>query len=386
VYFWVAILYKIAGLSTAISTYFAYFCYDTCHRSFVDQSTMQLADFSYDLPDQLIARYPLAERSASRLLLLNAQGVEDRMVRDLPDLLNAGDLLVLNDTRVIKARMHGSKASGGLVEMLVERITGECTALAHLRASNAPKAGQTLRFAQGALQVTVQGRQDNLFMVEFDQPVLPALEQYGELPIPPYFNRAADASDDSRYQTVFNDPAKAASVAAPTAGLHMDDVLLAQLAAKGVERAFVTLHVGAGTFQPVRTSDITQHHMHSEWGDVPAETVAKIAETRARGGKVIAVGTTATRALESAAKACDTANGGVLAAWSGETNIFIYPSYQFAVVDRLMTNFHLPESTLLMLVSALAGREAVMAAYHHAIAQQYRFFSYGDAMLIDRAD
>lgn len=347
---------------------------------------MQLADFSYDLPDQLIARYPLAERSASRLLLLNAQGVQDRMVRDLPDLLNAGDLLVLNDTRVIKARMHGSKASGGLVEMLVERITGECTALAHLRASNAAKAGQTLSFAQDALQVTVQGRQDNLFMVEFDQPVLPALEQYGELPIPPYFNRAADASDDSRYQTVFNDPAKAASVAAPTAGLHMDDALLAQLAAKGVERAFVTLHVGAGTFQPVRTSDITQHHMHSEWGDVPAETVAKIAETRARGGKVIAVGTTATRALESAAKACDTANGGVLAAWSGETNIFIYPSYQFAVVDRLMTNFHLPESTLLMLVSALAGREAVMAAYQHAIAQQYRFFSYGDAMLIDRAD
>jgi S-adenosylmethionine:tRNA ribosyltransferase-isomerase len=384
--FWVAILYKIAVLSTRHCSYFSYFCYDTRYRSFVDQPTMQLADFSYDLPDQLIARYPLAERSASRLLLLNAQGIQDRMVRDLPDLLSAGDLLVLNDTRVIKARMHGQKASGGLVEMLVERITGECTALAHLRASNAAKAGQILSFAQGALHVTVQGRQDNLFMVEFDQPILPALEQYGELPIPPYFNRAADASDDSRYQTVFHDPAKAASVAAPTAGLHIDDALLAQLDAKGIERAFVTLHVGAGTFQPVRTSDITQHHMHSEWGDVPAETVAKIAETRARGGKVIAVGTTATRALESAAKACDTANGGTLAAWSGETNIFIYPSYQFAVVDRLMTNFHLPESTLLMLVSALAGREAVMAAYYHAIAQQYRFFSYGDAMLIDRAD
>ena len=346
---------------------------------------MQLADFSYDLPDHLIARYPLPERSASRLLVLSATGEpQDRMVRELPELLQAGDLLVLNDTRVIKARLHGQKASGGAVEMLVERIVTPTTALAHLRASNAPKAGQVLSFAQGQIHVTVHGRQDNLFEVAFDQPILPVLEQYGELPIPPYFNRAADESDDTRYQTVFHDPSKAASVAAPTAGLHIDDALLAALDAKGIERSFVTLHVGAGTFQPVRTNDITQHQMHSEWGEVPAATVAKIAETRERGGKVIAVGTTATRALESAAKACDTAGGGALAAWSGETNIFIYPSYQFQVVDRLMTNFHLPESTLLMLVSALAGRERMLAAYQHAIAQEYRFFSYGDAMLIDR--
>lgn len=348
---------------------------------------MQLADFSYHLPEHLIARYPLPERSASRLLCLPAQGgVQDLMVRDLPDLLRAGDLLVLNDTRVIKARLHGQKSSGGAVEMLVERVTGEKTALAHLRASNAPKAGQTLQFAKGALSVTVQGRQNNLFMVEFDQSVLTALEQYGELPIPPYFNRAADASDDARYQTVFHDPNKAASVAAPTAGLHLDHALLTQLAAKGVECAFVTLHVGAGTFQPVRTTDITQHQMHHEWGEVPAATVAKIAATRARGGHVVAVGTTATRALESAAKACKMASGGTLAAWSGETDIFIYPSVKFQVIDRLMTNFHLPESTLLMLVSALAGRERVMHAYQHAIAQDYRFFSYGDAMLIDRVE
>ncbi|MFZ3194464.1 MAG: tRNA preQ1(34) S-adenosylmethionine ribosyltransferase-isomerase QueA [Moraxellaceae bacterium] len=346
---------------------------------------MQLADFSYDLPDHLIARYPLPERSASRLLYLPKTGAaQDLTVKALPDLLGPGDLLVLNDTRVMKARLHGRKPSGGQVEILVERVLTEQTALAHIRSSHAPKAGAVLLLADGQVEVTVLGRRENLFEVQFSQPILAVLEHYGELPIPPYFNRQADESDASRYQTVFNDPNKTASVAAPTAGLHIDQALLTALQAKGVQIAYVTLHVGAGTFQPVRSSDITQHQMHSEWGEGPAETVAKIAATRAAGGQVIAVGTTATRALESAAKACGVADGEPLSAWSGETNIFIYPSYQFQVIDRLMTNFHLPESTLLMLVSALAGRERMMAAYQHAIAAEYRFFSYGDAMLIDR--
>lgn len=346
---------------------------------------MQLADFSYDLPDHLIARYPLPERSASRLLYLPSAGdVQDLTVKALPDLLNAGDLLVLNDTRVMKARLQGRKSSGGQVEVLVERVLAEQTTLAHVGASRAPKVGAVLLFADGQVEVTVLGRRDNLFELQFSQPIVTVLEQYGELPIPPYFDREADATDESRYQTVFNDPNKAASVAAPTAGLHMDDALLAALEAKGVQIAYVTLHVGAGTFQPVRSNDITQHQMHSEWGEVSSDTVAKVTATRAAGGQVVAVGTTATRALESAAKACGVAEGGQLTAWSGETNIFIYPSYQFQVIDRLMTNFHLPESTLLMLVSALASRERIMVAYQHAIAAEYRFFSYGDAMLIDR--
>ena len=341
---------------------------------------MQLSDFFYALPDELIARYPLAKRSASRLLYLNAQGqTQDCTISQLPELLQAGDLLVLNDTRVIKARLQGKRASGGAVEVLVERITGTDTALAHVKASNSPKAGATLYLANGALEAQVQGRQNNLYALRFNQPVLAALEQYGALPIPPYFNRAADETDDERYQTVFHDPNKAASVAAPTASLHFDDELLAALAQKGINKAFVTLHVGAGTFQPVRTDNITEHTMHSEWGEVPPATVEMIRSTKAAGGKIIAVGTTATRALESAAKA----NDGTLKPWSGETDIFIYPGYRFNVINRLLTNFHLPESTLLMLVSALAGREPVMKAYEHAIQQQYRFFSYGDAMLID---
>lgn len=342
---------------------------------------MQLSDFSYELPDELIARYPLAKRSASRLLHLNAQGqTKDCTIAQLPELLQAGDLLVLNDTRVIKARLHGKRASGGAVEVLVERITGTDTALAHVKASNSPKAGATLYLAEGQLEAQVEGRQNNLYALRFNQPVLPALEQFGALPIPPYFNRAADETDDERYQTVFHNPDKAASVAAPTASLHFDDELLAALAQKGIHKAFVTLHVGAGTFQPVRTDNIAEHVMHSEWGEVPQATVELVEKTKANGGKIIAVGTTATRALESAAKA----NNGELKAWSGETDIFIYPGYHFNVIDRLLTNFHLPESTLLMLVSALAGREAVLKAYQHAIQEKYRFFSYGDAMLIDR--
>ena len=342
---------------------------------------MQLSDFSYNLPDELIARYPLAKRSASRLLHLNAQGqTKDCTIAQLPELLQAGDLLVLNDTRVIKARLHGKRASGGAVEVLVERITGTDTALAHVKASNSPKAGATLYLAEGQLEAQVEGRLNNLYALRFNQPVLPALEQFGALPIPPYFNRAADETDDERYQTVFHDPNKAASVAAPTASLHFDEELLAALGQKGIHKAFVTLHVGAGTFQPVRTDNIAEHVMHSEWGEVPQATVELIEKTKAHGGKIIAVGTTATRALESAAKA----NHGELKAWSGETDIFIYPGYQFNVIDRLLTNFHLPESTLLMLVSALAGREPVLQAYAHAIQEKYRFFSYGDAMLIDR--
>jgi S-adenosylmethionine:tRNA ribosyltransferase-isomerase len=342
---------------------------------------MQLSDFSYDLPDELIARYPLATRSASRLLYLNAQGhTQDCTIKQLPELLQAGDLLVLNDTRVIKARLHGRRASGGAVEVLVERITGIDTALAHIKASNSPKAGTTLYLANDQLEAQVAGRQNNLYELRFNQPVLAALEQFGALPIPPYFNRAADETDDERYQTVFHNPDKAASVAAPTASLHFDDELLAALEQSGINKAFVTLHVGAGTFQPVRTDNIVEHVMHSEWGEVPQTTVELIEKTKANGGKIIAVGTTATRALESAAKA----NHGELKAWSGETDIFIYPGYHFKVIDRLLTNFHLPESTLLMLVSALAGRDPVLKAYEHAIRQQYRFFSYGDAMLIDK--
>ncbi|XID75714.1 tRNA preQ1(34) S-adenosylmethionine ribosyltransferase-isomerase QueA [Alkanindiges sp. WGS2144] len=342
---------------------------------------MQLSDFSYQLPDELIARYPLPTRSASRLLHLNAQGqTNDGTIRQLPDLLQPGDLLVLNDTRVIKARLHGKRLSGGAVEVLVERITNENTALAHVKASNAPKAGTMLYLANGQLEVEVLGRQHNLFALQFNQPVLVALEQFGALPIPPYFNRTADAADDERYQTIFYDPNKAASVAAPTASLHFDDELLNALEQKGVQKTFVTLHVGAGTFQPVRTDDIKEHVMHSEWGEVPQGTVDLIEQTKAAGKKVIAVGTTATRALESAAKA----NNGTVKIWSGETDIFIYPGYEFKVIDHLLTNFHLPESTLLMLVSALAGRENVLKAYQHAIEEKYRFFSYGDAMLVDR--
>ncbi len=344
---------------------------------------MQLADFHYHLPEELIARYPLAGRSDSRLLCLSSDGnTTDRLMIDLPDLLNTGDLLVLNDTRVIKARLHGVRPSGGTVEVLVERVVDTHTALAHVRASNSPKTGTVLSLAKGQIKATVQGRQENLYKLTFDQPVLAALEQFGALPIPPYFNRPADESDETRYQTVFHDPAKSASVAAPTAGLHIDEALLERLHARGVKTAFVTLHVGAGTFQPVRTENIKEHIMHAEWGEVPEATVQAVNETKQNGGKVIAVGTTATRALESAARA----HHGVLQAWSGETDIFIYPGYRFAVIDRLMTNFHLPESTLLMLVSALAGRDRMMAAYQHAIEQKYRFFSYGDAMLIDRVD
>lgn len=341
-----------------------------------------LTDYDYTLPPERIARFPLVERSASRLLYLPGTGEpSDLQIKDLPSLLQSGDVLVVNDTRVIKARLRGRRESGGSVEILVERIESSTQALVHLKVSNKPKPGARFYFgSDGALVVTYQERQDALFRCDFSQPVTAALDQFGELPIPPYFERAAEQVDETRYQTVFHDPTKAASVAAPTAGLHLDAPLLASLEEKGVKLAKVTLHVGAGTFQPVRSEDIRQHQMHSEWADVPAETVHMIEAAKAQGRQVIAVGTTATRALESAAAM----HGGQLAAWSGETQIFIYPGFTFRVIDRLLTNFHLPQSSLLMLVSALAGRERIMAAYQHAIAAEYRFFSYGDAMLIDR--
>ncbi|WP_411686734.1 tRNA preQ1(34) S-adenosylmethionine ribosyltransferase-isomerase QueA [Acinetobacter indicus] len=343
---------------------------------------MQLSDFNFDLPDELIARYPLEQRSASRLLHVNAEGqYQDHQFTDLIDLLEAGDVLVLNDTKVMKARLKGKRATGGAVEVLVERMQDQFIAHCHIKASNSPKAGAELFIGPDEVKVTVQGRHENLFIVEFSQPILEVLDRYGALPIPPYFNREAEAIDTERYQTVFNDPTKLASVAAPTASLHFDAELLAKLEAKGIQKTFVTLHVGAGTFLPVRTTDIENHIMHSEWCDVPAAAVEMIQQAKARGNKVISVGTTATRAVESAAQA----HGGTLAAWTGDTQIFIYPGYKFKVVDRLITNFHLPESTLLMLVSALSSRENVMRAYQHAVAERYRFFSYGDAMLIDQA-
>ena len=342
---------------------------------------MQLSDFNFDLPDELIARYPLDTRSASRLLHLDAQGQHhDFQFTDILDLLDAGDLLVLNDTKVMKARLKGKRASGGAVEVLVERMQDAFIAHCHIKASNTPKAGAELFIGPDAVKITILGRHENLFIVEFSQPILTVLELYGQLPIPPYFNREAEAIDTERYQTVFNDPTKLASVAAPTASLHFDQKLLDQLEAKGIQKTFVTLHVGAGTFLPVRTDDIANHIMHSEWCDVPKHAVELIRQTKARGNKVISVGTTATRAVESAAQA----HQGELKAWTGDTQIFIYPGYEFKVVDRLITNFHLPESTLLMLVSALSNRDNILAAYQHAVANQYRFFSYGDAMLVDQ--
>lgn len=340
---------------------------------------MQLSDFDFHLPEHLIAHYPLATRSASRLLHLDAQGhFTDRLFRDILDLFQTGDVLVLNDTKVMKARLKAKRASGGQVEVLVERMLGPQLAHCHIKASNAPKAGVEI-WVNDTVKLTVQGRHENLYIVEFDQPILTVMDLHGQLPIPPYFNREAEEIDSERYQTVFHDPSKVASVAAPTASLHFDENLLQLLAQKGVKTCFITLHVGAGTFLPVRSDDISNHIMHSEWCEVSQASVDIMLNAKSAGRKVIAVGTTATRAVESAAQA----HGGKLAAWSGDTQIFIYPGYEFCVIDQLITNFHLPQSTLLMLVSALSSRDHILAAYAHAVAQQYRFFSYGDAMLID---
>ena len=344
--------------------------------------SLTLADFDYTLPPELIAQAPLAERSASRLLVLEPQEgaaprLTDAVFSALAERVNPGDLLVFNDTRVIHARLHGVKDSGGQVEVLIERPVGPHEALAQVRASKSPKTGSRLRLAD-AFEAEVLGRVGEFFHLRFppDEDLLALLERHGKLPLPPYIQRAAGEADESRYQTVY---ARApGSVAAPTAGLHFDDALLARIAARGVQCAWLTLHVGAGTFQPVRVDDLGEHRMHRERYVIPQETVDAIAATRAAGGRVIAIGTTSMRALEAAAQE------GALEAGSGETEIFILPGFRFQVVDALVTNFHLPRSTLMMLVSAFAGMDSIRRAYAHAVEQRYRFFSYGDAMFITR--
>jgi S-adenosylmethionine:tRNA ribosyltransferase-isomerase len=342
--------------------------------------SLTLSDFDFHLPPELIAQHPTAQRSASRLLDATGAVPMDRVFRDLPQLLAPGDLLVFNDTRVIKARLFGTKPTGGAVEALVERVLpGTQEVWAHLRASKSPKAGTLLRFAE-AFEAQVLGRcgpQSELFHLRFPSDPFALLARHGHVPLPPYITHADDADDERRYQTVF---ARApGAVAAPTAALHFDESVLQALRERGVGLASVTLHVGAGTFQPVRVQNLSEHHMHSEWFELPQATVQAIEGTRAARGRIVAVGTTTLRALEASARE------GALRAGARETDIFITPGFDFRVVDRLITNFHLPKSTLLMLVSAFAGHARMHALYAHAVAQRYRFFSYGDAMLLDRA-
>ncbi|WP_322998568.1 tRNA preQ1(34) S-adenosylmethionine ribosyltransferase-isomerase QueA [Castellaniella sp.] len=340
---------------------------------------LDLADFDYELPPELIAQHPAARRDASRLLHLDAGGsLHDRQFTDLPSLLRAGDLLVFNNTRVIKARLKGHKDSGGQVEVLVERILDPHHALAHVRASKSPRPGTRLLLADGAFEAEVLGRQDELFELAFPTPILDLLDQHGSVPLPPYITHAADDDDESRYQTVYAQ--QPGAIAAPTAGLHFDQAMLDRLRDQGIAQAFVTLHVGAGTFQPVRVTHIRDHVMHAERYVVPQETLQQIRDTHARGGRVIAVGTTSVRSLEAAAR-----EGDGLHTTEGDTRLFITPGFEFAHVDALITNFHLPQSTLLMLVSALAGMEPIRRAYEHAVQSRYRFFSYGDAMFIEAA-
>ena len=340
---------------------------------------MKTQDFDFHLPENLIAQHPAKQRTASRLLHVDALSntLVDSGFLDFPDHLRKNDLLIFNDTRVIKARLLGQKATGGAVEVLIERILDDKQAYALVRASRAPKTGTLMTLCNG-IEVEVIGRKDDLFHLKFlsDTPVLDLLEQYGNLPLPPYITHDADNTDESRYQTIY--AKHAGAVAAPTAGLHFDESMLAKLKNKGVQITYITLHVGAGTFQPVKVDDIADHKMHSELYHIPAETIALIESTRKIGGKITAVGTTVLRALESAAQHEQ------LSAGSQETNIFITPGFTFKVVDRLLTNFHLPKSTLLMLVSAFAGFELMKKAYQHAIKEEYRFFSYGDAMLLEK--
>lgn len=340
---------------------------------------MKKSDFNYLLPEALIAQKPLAERTASRLLCMdrNTGRIADRQFIDFIDLIDERDLLVFNDTKVIPARLFGKKQSGGKVEILIERILDDHHAIAHVRASKAAKAGTLIELDNG-YDCEVLGRADDLFHLEFkgEPSLLTILEQIGHIPLPPYITREDDQSDLTRYQTVF--AREVGAVAAPTAGLHFDQAMMEKLKAKGVQSAFVTLHVGSGTFQPVRVENLSEHLMHKEYFAVLPETVAAVQQARARGGRVVAIGTTAVRALESASKS------GRLEAGFGDTDLFITPGYQFKSVDAILTNFHLPESTLLMLVSAFAGYEHIMNAYGHAIDQSYRFFSYGDAMFLVR--
>ncbi|MCG6658535.1 tRNA preQ1(34) S-adenosylmethionine ribosyltransferase-isomerase QueA [Halomonas campisalis] len=343
---------------------------------------MQRADFHYELPDELIARYPSEQRSDCRLLCVEGASGElaHRRFPDLLELLEPGDLLVFNDTRVIPARLHGHKASGGRVELLLERPLDAHRGLAHLRASKSPKPGTEL-ILEGNIRAVVEGRREALFELRFlgETPLVQLLEQHGHMPLPPYIDREDELADRERYQTVY--ARRDGAVAAPTAGLHFDEPLLERLAEKGVESAFVTLHVGAGTFQPVRAEDIREHQMHSEWIEVSEAVCQQVRATQRRGNRVVAVGTTSVRCLESA---CAKSASGEIAPFSGETDIFIYPGYEWCCVDALITNFHLPESTLLMLVASFAGFETTMAAYREAVAERYAFFSYGDAMYLTR--
>ncbi len=336
---------------------------------------MQLGDFDYSLPDDLIARFPAPERRASRLLVLDpvANTSEDSQFAALPDLLSPNDLLVFNDTRVIKARLQGRKATGGKVEVLIERQLGERAALAHVRASKTPQAGSVLEFAD-TCTAEIVAREQALTRLQFDRPLAAFLEAHGEVPLPPYLQRPAEPGDEARYQTVY--ARTPGAVAAPTAGLHFDEPMLAELTARGVRQAYVTLHVGAGTFQNLREEQVADNRLHSERVEVSAAVCAAVAATRQQGGRVVAVGTTSVRALEAAAAS------GQIEPFNGETELFIRPGYRFHAVDAMLTNFHLPRSSLLMLVAAFAGTDFILRAYRHAVAQQYRFFSYGDAMLI----
>lgn len=343
---------------------------------------MKTADFDYELPDELIAQTPPKARTDSRLLYVpNLGECVDQSFTDVLEHFNDGDCLVLNDTKVIPARLNGQKASGGKLEVLIERVTGQHTALCHIRCSRSPKP-DTHMFLEQHIHATVTGREGALFCVTFDESrtVFEWLDEYGHMPLPPYIERADGVEDRTRYQTVFSE--NLGAVAAPTAGLHFDEATLQALKAKGVRVAKVTLHVGAGTFKPVKADDISEHIMHSEWVNVPAETAQVINETKSEGGRVIGVGTTVIRSLESAPKSLNNK----IEPWQGETDIFITPGFEFRFVDVLITNFHLPKSTLMMLVSAFGGHPKMMGVYQHAVAQRYRFFSYGDAMLIERAD
>ena len=337
---------------------------------------MKKSDFNYLLPDALIAQKPLAERDASRLLCMdkNSGQITDRQFADFIDLITDQDLLVFNDTKVIPARLYGKKQSGGKIEILIERLLDDHHALAHVKASKSPKAGAIIELDQG-YSCTVQGRADDLFIVEFaSMTIMELLDLIGHIPLPPYITRADDASDLTRYQTVF--AKEAGAVAAPTAGLHFNEALMANIKALNIQTAFVTLHVGSGTFQPVRAENLVDHVMHKEYFAVPQATVDAVQRTKEQGGRVIAIGTTAVRALESAS------TSGQLSAGFGDTALFITPGYAFKSVDALLTNFHLPESTLLMLISAFAGYDEIRNAYQHAIKESYRFFSYGDAMFL----
>lgn len=340
---------------------------------------MQTSDFHYDLPRELIAQFPAEPRSASRLLVVDtASGrLEDRRFVDLTELLRPGDLLVVNDTRVIPARLFASKESGGRVELLIERVLNEHCALTQLRASKPVRVGAQLLFDE-KLSAAIGEREGEFYALRFNgaEPLTHILERLGHTPLPPYIERADELRDRERYQTVY--ARKAGAVAAPTAGLHFDEPMLARLASAGVQVAFVTLHIGAGTFQPIRVADIRQHQMHAEHVDVGAQVCAQVERTRAEGGRVVAVGTTVVRALETAAR------DGVVVPFKGETRLFIYPGFRFQAVDALLTNFHLPGSSLLVMVCAFAGRQAVLRAYRHAVAQRYRFYSYGDAMWLSR--